>query len=66
MKRFGWLIAFWVVVVVMGAVTPYVWAHESTARVVGWLVLLALCLGFGALLMRAEVLLRRSKPGADE
>ncbi|MGW5679533.1 hypothetical protein ACWEV4_31405 [Streptomyces sp. NPDC003860] len=62
--RLVWLAAISVLAVVMAVFTPYVLRTESTGQAAAWLVMLAATLTGLAVLIRAELLLRRLQHNA--
>ncbi|MFE7958624.1 hypothetical protein [Streptomyces sp. NPDC057413] len=57
--RLAWLAAISVLAVVMAVLTPYVLRTESTWQAAAWLVMLAATVTGIAMLLRAELLIRR-------
>lgn len=57
--RLVWLTAISVLAVVMAVFTPYVLRTESTWQAAAWLLMLAATAGGVAVLIRAELLVRR-------
>lgn len=56
--RLFWLAALGVLAVIMAVFTPYVFRNESTWQAIGWSVMLIGTVGFIAVLIRAERLIR--------
>ncbi|MEU5109731.1 hypothetical protein AB0H07_47135 [Streptomyces sp. NPDC021354] len=65
--RLVWLAALSVLAVVMAVFTPYVFRAESTWQAIAWLVMLVGTVAFIAVLIRAELLIRRldQQPNSD-
>ncbi|MFJ8755258.1 hypothetical protein ACIREO_39025 [Streptomyces sp. NPDC102441] len=63
--RLVWLAAITVLAVVMAVFTPYVLRTESTWQAAAWLVMLAATVTGIAVLIRAELLLRRLERPAN-
>ncbi|GAA3808607.1 hypothetical protein ACFQ0G_53225 [Streptomyces chiangmaiensis] len=63
--RLVWLAAISVLAVVMAVFTPYVLRTESTWQAAAWLVMLAATVTGIAVLIRAELLLRRLERQPD-
>lgn len=63
--RLVWLAAITVLAVVMAVLTPYVLRTESTWEAAAWLVMLAATITGVAVLIRAELLLRRLERPAN-